>query len=130
MDLFKKGFIKSVLFGTLISAAAITALLLIASVILFKSGIFPKDYLLYIILCVLAVSGFFGGFISGRFNKSAGLLTGAVTGGVVFLVVLIAGLINSPSTITLATLYKLTAIVFPSMLGGVVGVNKAGKIKI
>ena len=67
MDLFKKGFIKSVLFGALISAAAITALMLIASVILFKSGIFPKDYLLYIILCVLAVSGFFGGF-NGRRN--------------------------------------------------------------
>lgn len=58
------------------------------------------------------------------------MIVGAISGGVLFLVLTIAGLITSPSTITLNTLYKLIALVAFSALGGIIGVNKGNKIKI
>lgn len=130
MDFFNKRLIKSVLFGIIITAASAALLMIIVSLILFKSGNYPKDYLIYISVLILAVSGFLGGYISGRIGKQSGMIIGAISGGVLFLVLTIAGLITSPSTITLNTLYKLIALVAFSALGGIIGVNKGNKIKI
>jgi hypothetical protein len=55
---------------------------------------------------------------------------GAVTGGVLFLINLLASVAASSGGVTSLTLAKLAVIVLSSAVGGVAGVNKAHKRKI
>ena len=130
LKLFDKKLLKSLITGMLCGIAVITILTLLFAFILVISGTYPTDIINYISLVFLAVGGLSGGYIAARLNKAAGLAVGALTGLIIFLIILIVGLAQSTGTITLFTLYKFLLLVIFSALGGVLGVNKQNKIKI
>ena len=102
----------------------------ILSVIVLTSGLLPADITNYVMIVLLAMGTFFGGFIATKINKSAGLLIGLITGFVIFMLVTITGLINSSDSVTILTLIKLITTVIFGGLGGIAGLKKRERIHI
>lgn len=77
----------------------------------------------------LALGSGFGGYLSAYKNKSKGFICGVVNAGVIFLLVAIVGLILSRS-VTLMSVIHFAVTLLSSLIGSILGVNKADKIKV
>ncbi len=131
VSLNSKTIIKALILGVLSSVAVIAVLMCIASLIFTFSGLLPYEYLQYIMLIVVAIGVYFGGYIAARINKSQGLILGVLNSVIVFIALLICGFcISEQSTITLTTLLKFITVFVFSALGGIKGVNVKEKIRI
>ena len=126
----KKLVLKAVLFGTVCGLLVTIIFTCILSVIVLTSGLLPADITNYVMIVLLAMGTFFGGFIATKINKSAGLLIGLITGFVIFMLVTITGLINSSDSVTILTLIKLITTVIFGGLGGIAGLKKRERIHI
>lgn len=122
--------LRSLIFGVLCNIAAVTILTIIFSFVLTLTNKYPTDVINYISAAFLGIGGLIGGYIAGRINQKAGLAVGALSGFIVFVIILIIGLSQSVGTITIITLIKLIVLVIFGSLGGVLGVNKKKNIKI
>lgn len=120
--------IQSVILGCICGIATICILMLICA--LFMSlGVFPVSAAGIFSTVCLSLGTFPAGFISAVKYKQNGLLIGSLTGAVIFLLFLCFSLIGVRSAPTLTTLYKGVISVLSAALGGILGVNKAGKHK-
>ncbi|MBQ4105325.1 MAG: TIGR04086 family membrane protein [Clostridia bacterium] len=123
-------YIRALLLGTLSGVATIALLLCIATGVLMISGTLPQKYLVWIAIALCGVATLISGYITSRIIKSNGMLTGAISGIIMFLILLFAGFAGSEETLTYITLIKLFAFVICGALGGIKGVNKKEKIRI
>lgn len=122
--------IRGVVLGAVMGSLIIVALISLSAIVFVKSGILPGDYIIYILLLIDLIGSFIGGFMAGSLIKSRGMMWGAFTGFILFLIVFASGMAVNDSTITLATLYKLIVLVLSGLIGGIKGVNKKEKIRI
>lgn len=129
-NIIDKKLIKSLIFGVLSATIAIAILIIIASFVFQLTDKFPKEAVNIVNLAILSLGGLLGGYIAARFNKSSGLIVGLLTGFIIFIIILLAGLSRSVESLTIFTIYKLLALLIFPTLGGVIGVNKQKKIKI
>lgn len=129
-NIIDKKLLRCLIIGILCGIAVTAILTVICSFVIMISGKYPADAISFISLAFLGIGGLAGGYIAARLNKNSGLIVGGLTGFIIFLIILIAGLSSSFGTVTLFTLYKLIVLVIFSMLGGILGVNKQKKIKI
>lgn len=129
-NIIDKKLIKSLIFGVLSGVLAVIMLIIIASFVFQLTDKFPKEAVNIVNLAILSLGGLLGGYIAARFNKSSGLIVGLLTGFIIFIIILLAGLSRSVESLTIFTLYKLLALLIFPTLGGVIGVNKQKKIKI
>lgn len=74
----------------------------------------------YFISASIAIGGFFGGFICGRYRRRKGLAEGMICGFVMFIVIAAAGLTILGKLLSIKKLFLLGIF---SAAGGVVGVN-------
>jgi putative membrane protein (TIGR04086 family) len=121
---------KAVIFGVLIAFTIAIIMICILSAVVMTSGLLPAELISIITVVFLAMGTFAGGFIAARIAKSGGLITGAITGLVVFLIVTIVGLTRSDDVFSLLTLIKFGATLVGGAIGGIIGVNKKEKIQI
>jgi putative membrane protein (TIGR04086 family) len=128
--MINKKFVRSILIGLILSSSIVVLLILLSGFLFLVSGKFPQEYLNYLMLGILGIGGLVGGYISARLNNSSGLIIGLITGLLLYLIILIAGLATSFGTVTIFTLYKLLVLAVLSAVGGVLGVNKKDKIRI
>lgn len=126
----RKKYIKALIFGTITALIISAVLLALSAVCLTKVGIVPTDYLWLMIVIILALGSFVGGFVSAIILKSNGLFIGLLTGIIVCLFIIIAGALKTSDSFTTYSIYKAMAIIVCSVLGGIIGVNKKEKIKI
>lgn len=126
----KKLTAKAVLFGVLSSLLISIILMCCVSVFILTNGLLPTQMTNIITLSSLGAGTFVGSIISSRITKSAGLITGLITGFAVFLIITIIGLCKSSDTITYLTFIRLAITVILGGIGGIIGVNKKDKIKI
>ena len=122
--------VRAVIFGVL-SGSLLAILLMLAAAFLLSLGkTYPVQSLGYMSLAFLGAGGFFGGLVSSLINGRRGIAVGAVTGLIIFIIATVSGAENFADGFTLFTVYKLAAAVLPAMLGGIVGVNRSGKMKL
>ena len=98
------------------------------SALIKKSGSIPCDALSAITTCAISLSTIIATFGVCLMSKSNGLITGLVSGAVIFLVMIIIGLALGNKTDTAALLAKGAAIIAAGGIGGVLGVNKKSKV--
>ncbi|MGN1130396.1 MAG: TIGR04086 family membrane protein [Ruminococcus sp.] len=130
INTINKHFIRSIVFGVVISSVTIALLLFISTFLFVISGKYPESIIEYITLVFLAVGGFVGGNVGGRIYKSNGIFVGGIIGIIMFLIIILSGLISNFASLSIFTLYKFIILVAISALGGIVGVNKKDKIHI
>ena len=126
----KKLTAKAVLFGILTSLLISIILMCCVSAFILTNGLLPTQMTNIITLLSLGAGIFAGGIVSSRITKSAGLITGLITGFSVFLLITIIGLCKSSDTITYLTFVRLAVTVILGGIGGIIGVNKKDRIKI
>lgn len=100
------------------------------SLIINTAGNLFEDFAGYIMLIPLLISGYFGGFIGARINKSKGMIVGALCGSIVFILMLIIGFCTNNAEITYMLIIKAIALILPAVIGGIKGVNKKEKFKV
>ncbi|MGN1138004.1 MAG: TIGR04086 family membrane protein [Ruminococcus sp.] len=130
INIINKHFIRSMVFGVVISSVTIALLLFICTFLFVISGKYPESIIEYIALVFLAVGGFVGGNAGGRIYKSNGIFVGGIIGIIMFLIIILSGLISNFASLSIFTLYKFIILIVTSALGGIVGVNKKDKIHI
>lgn len=120
--LFGNDFWRALLFGAAIGAAGITLLLFGMAFVLTL-----RDFSLSstaVFSCVaLGLGSAIGGFAASKRLGSRGMLIGAVTGCVLFVLILLASLIVSAGGITVFSLIKAVVVTASAALGGIGGVN-------
>ena len=126
----KKLLLKAALFGTVCGLLISVIITCIFTIVILTIGLFPTDITNYITVAILAIGAFFGGFITTKITKSAGLIAGLITGFSVFLLVTIFGLFKSNDSVTIITLTRLISTVVAGALGGILGLRKRERIHI
>ncbi len=123
-----KQFYINILIGAAIGAViAFLVLLIFAAVMLiFNININMASPLSSV---ALAVGSGVGGFVSAYKNKAKGFICGLINAGVMFLLIAVIGLILSRN-ITIMSLIHFAVTILASLIGGILGVNKADKIKV
>lgn len=122
-------YLKSTLWGILLGSITIIILLLLFSTVLLISGTLPHDILVWLDLSACGLGCYIAGYTASRITKHNGLLSGALCGICMFLILLLAGFIYG-GNLTYMILFKLMITLLMSVIGAVKGVNKKEKIKI
>jgi len=91
----------------------------------------PDSLINLVSMAVLYIGAFVGGFLSSRFNRGMGLLSGAVTGGIFMLFVVVLSLISSNNVGEggFVRWIMFLLIVVISSVGGYIGIPKSKKRK-
>ena len=121
-------FFKGIILGLMIGGIVLTALLGITAAALTAAGI-PDNMAIEIILtAICSVSAYTSGFICSKFLGVRGILNGAVSGLLFFLMIFCMGIIANDGAVTLFTVIKLSACLLFGTVGGIIGINKKEKL--
>lgn len=126
----KKRLVKSVLIGSLCGVLATVILMCILAAAMLSAGLFPAGLTEWLTLGFAAVGAFAGGFIAAKLNRGAGLIVGAITGAVMFLLITIAALSRGGTNVSTLTAVRMAALLGGGALGGALGVKERTNVKI
>ncbi len=118
---------KAIIFGVSIGCIICIILFTISSMLFIFSKSLPQNLISYIVIVIMAVCSFFAGYFTAKIYKSNGLLYGAVSGLIIFLIIFFSGSIILQQTATTQTFLKFILSTLMGATGGVVGVNKKVK---
>ena len=104
-------------------AAGVIMLLICAMAFLLTKIDAGKSVLSAMSTGALVTGAYFGGYTGGRKRKRNGLAAGALTGVLMFVIILIAGSIFAGYSARITSFGKLLLTVASASIGGVVGVN-------
>ena len=108
--------------------AAITFIFMLAFAAITVSADLSDSFIAPFASLSAATGGLASGFIASKILKSGGLLNGAVTGGILFLIVLIISLFADRGGLSLNTLFNFLIIMLSALLGGIWGISRKKKI--
>ena len=114
--------VVSTLIGAVVGVLACTVILLIMAAILSAVTV-PAAVITPLSLAAAALGAFVGGLVAARLSRERGLLYGAGSGLLLFLLVMAAGFALFPDTRGALLWLKLLLLVGGGALGGVLGVN-------
>lgn len=123
-------YIKALIAGLLVGTASLVILLLVISILLLMSGTLPHDYLIWFDLVACGISVFLCGCVCARIIRSKGIIWGAASGFMMFMIQFLSGLFGADTNISYVTFIKLLIFVLLGAVGGIKGVNKKDKIRI
>lgn len=118
--------IKKIAVGSSIGAAIglfSSAILIFMMAAVLAVGDIPATLISPATVAVLAFGGFCGGFCGAKLSGEKGLLCGAFSGIIFFLIVLICGGIAGNAAFGTGMFIKTAMIIIASSLGGIIGVN-------
>lgn len=124
--------LASILKGTIkgFTLAVIIFFVLIAMFAIIISKTDVSDTIVEILtLLALGVASFFCAFINQKKTKQRGIVIGAISSAEIFIIIFIVGLFGSNGVFTLLMLKKLLAVLFASILGGILSANSKKKYK-
>ena len=120
---------KSIVIGAAAGLCVCALLLCAASALIVKIGTLPVDLLPVITTVIGALGAFSGGYLSLSLYRKRGLITGILTGGLMFLSVLITSFITGNPDDLAGSLIKCGVFMLAGSIGGVMRVNKKEKVK-
>lgn len=126
----RKLLIKAVIFGVVCGLLMSVILMCVCALVILTIGLLPTEILQYIMLADLSLGALFGGIVTARITKSAGLLVGLITGFVIFVLTTLFGIARSEDAVSLLTLLRFIFTALLGGIGGILGVNKKEKLHI
>ena len=113
----------------LISGAAVCFLLLFLMAAVMMTRDLPQNVIHPMVTVAGGIGAFVAGWVAARKQGKQGMAIGAGCGGLMFLILLVAGL-SAGGGVSSLTAVKLAVLVMLAALGGVVGVNRGKKRKM
>lgn len=126
---FNSRFLRAVLFGA-VGGIVSTLILSVIGALVLSSGNINLGVVGIAATVILVIGSFVGGFISARFRREKGLLTGILTGFLYYFVLVILSLLILRTSVTATLAIKFALMCLAAGIGGIVGVNRADKRKI
>lgn len=123
------GMIIPIAVGVCVSVAVCMVLMIVFAAVLSKSN-FSETTVLVMSMIAQGVGALCGGFAGARLFGQSGMIIGAASGAVVFLLFTAAALIFGSGGMTIVTVIKLVLMLLCSVLGGICGVNLRKKTKV
>ena len=117
-----RAMIRPLLWGTIVGIL-VTVLLLLATALVMAVVQLPAAAVVPTALATVSLGALAGGFTAARISRERGLLYGAVSGLLLFLIIAVAGMLAMPSTSGATTFVKLALTVGLGAFGGILGVN-------
>lgn len=121
---FYSMYAKPLLFGSISSIIVSSLLLFLTALLISKGRNIPYEFMEILMILISTLGSFVGGFISGKFSKSKGWLSGLLCGGILFFIFFICGLIVTHSSLTIITITRGIGIILASTIGGIIGISK------
>lgn len=90
----------------------------------------PDSFSPTISVVAMGLGTFFAGFLAAKKIKSAGIINGAATGGIIYLLIFFASLILSGSGFSMVTVYHLLIALLSAAIGGIAGVNSLSRKRL
>lgn len=123
--------IKSTRFFSTINSSMIGIVITMACLLVFSLFMTkfdaPESVVAIMSSLALCIGAYSGGYISSKRRRQNGLLTGIITGILIYCVILFVGLIFAKSSISFSFLAKLIMTLVCGAIGGIVGVNSRRK---
>ena len=113
-----------------IAGAVITVLILAFLAFLLTVRDFPAATAVPLVSVAAGVGALFAGFAASKTFKKQGLQIGALTGLVLFLIILLISTFISGSNFSVLTVIKLVIMLLSASIGGILAVNTGRKRKI
>ena len=76
----------------------------------------------------LAIGSFMGSFLSAKKIGNGGIISGLIISIIIFIFIFFISLFFDKSQISFNTIFHFIITLISSMIGGIIGVNKSGKI--
>ena len=115
--------IKGLIIGTVVGAAALFLLTMVCVGAVIKMETVPYGAVAPIVMVISCIGAFLGGYSGARVSKQNGLLLGAVSGTLLFLIMLLTGILSG-GVIGTGSLLRFLLAATAGSLGGIAGVNK------
>lgn len=103
-------------------AVSIVLLLIFAAVMSFTN--IPQTFIPIMSVLAAAIGSFIGGIISASFFQKSGMLTGALCGAALSVIVLLSGVFVLNEGIGAVAFTKLIIFICSAAIGGIIGVNR------
>ncbi len=123
------GALRSIVIGCVVGAAFCAALLGVFSLAFVSAGNVPQDFISPLVIGVSVLSAFLAGLVSSKISKKRGLIYGLLSGVLLFLLFLFAGLVSSHEPVSVESGMRLLVMAISGAIGGLIGVNKKSKVK-
>lgn len=117
-----------ILSGIIAGIIASMVLLLIFSAVMITRDI-PESIVPTLSAVSISIGSIAGGFVSAKFFGKAGLVIGAASGFILFVIMLLAGIAVHGELIAIPTIIKMIVAVVSGGIGGVIGVNSGKRQK-
>lgn len=119
-------FFKPILFGSATGILVCLITLIVFSTIMHFRSI-PLLAINPFAIAATVLGAFSGGFMTTRITKSNGLILGAVTGFLLFVIIVLIGLTVFKDKVSTLTLIKMAIMVLSGSIGGIAGVNTSSR---
>ena len=121
---------RPVLISAVCGMAMIAALLAIASVVLLYAGLINPMVTKSVVIAISAASAVFAGVLVGKIAGKNGLILGAITGLLLYFLILIVSLACGVFQLfTVSSVIRLAVMTLGGALGGLIAVNQKRKVK-
>ena len=121
--------VRAVVFGGVAGAILCTVFLIFCAFILSAASQMPQTILPTLTLAISAISAFLAGIVAARISGENGLLCGALSGFLLFLLIALSGFAVAQEPLSASLLTKGAVMVICGAIGGVLAVNRRVKVK-
>ncbi len=115
---------KAVLLGSVVGSVVCAVFLVLFAFLFVAVKSVPQSIVQIVAIICASLGAFVAGYISIRIYKSKGLIYGAASGLLLFIILTIIAFIVSRDKFTYITAIRLLVMLFSGALGGVLGVNQ------
>lgn len=119
---------KTIIWSAVLGIFVTVASMLIFAVIMYLTEVGFQYSSLFATLSV-AAGLFIATYYAAFKKKSKGFLTGVLSGGITFLIVLLVSFFTDDGSLSYNTLFHLIIFMLSAIIGGILGVNKASTKK-
>lgn len=123
------GALRSIVIGCVVGAALCAALLGVFALAFVSAGHIPQDFVTPLVIGISVISAFFAGLVTAKISKKRGLIYGMLSGLLLFLLFLVAGLAASHEPLSLEAGIRMIVMILAGAIGGFLGVSRKTKIK-
>ena len=115
---------RAVIFVGLFGGVMLILMLFLSSFFVLKMKSLSQTAVFAAAIISSCISAFLAGFLASRILKARGIIVGALSALLLFIIVLLAGTIISSDSINLDTLMRFAAMLLSGSFGGILGVNR------
>lgn len=121
--------VRAIVIGSVTGALLSAILLGLAALGFVSAANIPQNVISPMMLALSVLGAFTAGFVTAKVSHKRGLAYGAVSGLLLFILYLVAGLVASNEPVSFTAGMRLIVMILSGAIGGLLGVNKKSKVK-